>query len=130
MSAAVVVLRIALAAVFGAAGWAKFADVSGTRQAARDFGVPAAAAPAVAFVVPLLELAVAVLLVLGPVVVGAAGALILLGVFTVAVATSLARGRRPDCHCFGRLQSERVSSRTLVRNGILLVAAAVVLARG
>jgi len=129
LSTAVAVARAALAGVFAAAGWAKFADVPGTRQAARDFGVPVAAAPAVAFVVPLAEVAVAVLLVVGPVVLGAAGALALLGLFVAAVAFSLARGRRPDCHCFGRLRSETVSPRTLVRNGVLVAMAAFVLAR-
>ena len=122
--------RVVLAVVFGAAAWAKLSDLAGTRQAARDFGVPSAAAPAVAFIVPVAELTIAVLLVFGgsAAVVGAVGGVLLLAVFIVAIAVSLARGRRPDCHCFGRLRSEAVSARTLVRNVVLVLLAVVVLA--
>jgi uncharacterized membrane protein YphA (DoxX/SURF4 family) len=128
---AVVVARVLLAGVFAAAAWAKLSDRPGTEQAARDFGVPTAASSAVAFAVPVAELTVAVLLVFGGsvLVVGAVGAVVLLAVFTIAVAVSLARGRRPDCHCFGRVRVETVSSRTLVRNGVLLALALFVLAR-
>jgi uncharacterized membrane protein YphA (DoxX/SURF4 family) len=122
--------RFVLAGVLGAAAWAKMSDPPGTRQAAREFGVPAAAASAVALVLPVAELTVAVLLVFGgsAAVVGAVGAVLLLSVFIVAIAVSLARGRRPDCHCFGRLRSEAVSPRTLVRNFVLVLLAVVVLA--
>jgi uncharacterized membrane protein YphA (DoxX/SURF4 family) len=131
LNTAVVVARVVLAGVFGAAAWAKLSDRAGTRQAAHDFGLPAAAAPAAAFVVPVAELTVAVLLIFGgsAAVAGAVGAAVLLGVFNVAVALSLARGRRPNCHCFGRVRSETVSSRTLVRNGVLMAVALFVLAR-
>jgi uncharacterized membrane protein YphA (DoxX/SURF4 family) len=124
------VARLVLAAVFAAAAWAKLADRAGTEQAARDFGVSAAASSAVAFAVPVAELTVAVLLVFGGsvLVVGALGAVVLLAVFTVAIIVSLARGRRPDCHCFGRVRVETVGSRTLVRNGVLLAVAFFVLA--
>jgi uncharacterized membrane protein YphA (DoxX/SURF4 family) len=119
-----------LAVVFAAAAWAKLTDFTATRQAARDFGVPAAAASTVAFLVPVAELMVALLLVFGgtAAVLGAIGAVLLLLVFIAAIAVSLAKGRRPDCHCFGRLRSETVSSRTVVRNGLLLGLAALVLA--
>jgi len=130
VSLAAAAARVVLAAVFAAAALAKLSDPDGTRQAARDFGVPSAAAPAVAFIVPVVELIVAVLLVFGgsAAVFGAVGAVLLLAVFIVAIAVSLARGRRPDCHCFGRLRSEVVSPRTLVRNVVLVLLAVVVLA--
>jgi len=130
MSLAVAAARVVLAAVFAAAAWAKLTDVAGTRQAAQDFGVPPAAAPAVAFSVPVAELTVAVLLVFGgtAAALGAVGAVVLLGIFIVGIVASLARGRRPDCHCFGRLRSEAISSRTVVRNGLLIGLAALVLA--
>jgi len=125
----VAVARVVLAGVFAAAAWGKLTDRLGTQQAARDFGVPAVAAPAVAFIVPVAELTVAVLLIFGgsAAVAGAVGAVALLAVFTIAIAVSLSRGRRPDCHCFGRVRTEAVSSRTLVRNGALMAAAVLVL---
>jgi uncharacterized membrane protein YphA (DoxX/SURF4 family) len=124
------VARLALAAVFAAAAWAKLSDRAGTRQAAGDFGVPAAAVPAVAFLLPVAELTVAVLLTFGgaAAMLGAIGAICLLVLFTAAVGFSLAKGRRPDCHCFGRVRPEVVSSRTLVRNGVLFAVACLVLA--
>jgi uncharacterized membrane protein YphA (DoxX/SURF4 family) len=122
--------RLILAAVFATAAWAKLSDLAGTRQAAREFGVPSAAVAALAFIVPVAELTVAVLLVFGgsAAVAGAVGAVLLLATFIVAISVSLARGRRPDCHCFGRLRSEAVSMRTLVRNLVLVLLAVVVLA--
>jgi len=130
VSVVAVVARVILAAVFVAAAWGKLIDAAGARQAAADFGVPTAAAPVVAFFVPVAELTVAVLLVFGgsAAALGAIGAAVLLAAFTVAVVASLARGRRPDCHCFGRLRPEAVSSRTVVRNGVLLALAALAFA--
>jgi peroxiredoxin len=54
---------------------------------------------------------------------GALGALALLGALSAAVAVQLARGHRPDCHCFGRLHSAPVGRSTLVRNGVLAAVA-------
>jgi len=120
------VARVVLAAVFAVAAWGKLTDQAGTRQAVGDFGVPTPAAAAVAFALPVAELAAAVLLLLGDVI-GAVAALVLLVLFTVAVGLSLARGRRPDCHCFGQARSQPVSGRTLARNAVLVLLAALVL---
>ena len=127
MGVAGAVARVVLAAVFAVAAWGKLTDRAGTRQAVRAFGVPAPAAPAVAVLLPIAELTVAVLLVLHDAV-GAVGALVLLGVFSAAVGVSLARGRRPDCHCFGQARAQPVSGRTLARNALLLLLAVFVLA--
>ena len=126
MDVAVAVARVVLAAVFAVAAWGKLTDLEGTRQAVGDFGVPTPAAPAIAFVVPIAELTVAVLLLLGDII-GAIGALVLLVLFSAAVGLSLARGRRPDCHCFGQARSQPVNGRTLARNAVLLALAAFVL---
>lgn len=126
----VTVARVVLAFVFAAAAWAKLTDGAGTRQAVHEFGMPATAAPAVAFAVPVAELTVAVLLIFGgsAAIAGAVGAVALLTLFTIAISVSLSRGRRPDCHCFGRVRTEAVSARTLVRNGVLMAVALFVLA--
>lgn len=131
MDAALLVARIVLAAVFVVAGLAKVADRRGARTAARDFGAPEWLAGPLAVVLPLAELAVAVLLVPAATAVwGALGALALLAVFTVAIGAAMARGKAPDCHCFGQLHSEPAGWSTLVRNGVLAGLAASVLAGG
>jgi len=120
--------RLVLAAVFAVAGAAKLRDRRGTRQAAREFGAPERLAGLVGLILPLAELTVAgLLLVPGTVLVGEAGALALLLLFSAAIGIALARGRAPDCHCFGRLHSAPASWRTLVRNGLLAAVAALAL---
>jgi peroxiredoxin/uncharacterized membrane protein YphA (DoxX/SURF4 family) len=112
--------RLLLAAVFAVAGIAKLADRDGTRRAVRDFGVPSALAPALAFLLPVAELAVAAGLVPGASArFAAAGAAALLALFTIAIANALLRGRTPDCHCFGQLHSAPAGSGTLARNAAL-----------
>jgi uncharacterized membrane protein YphA (DoxX/SURF4 family) len=124
MNAVVVVARLVLAAVFAVAGWTKARDVVGTRAAVHDFGIPAPFIAPVAFLLPVAELTVAVLLLFeDTAAIGAIGAIVLLALFIVAIAVSLARGRRPDCHCFGQVRSEPVSATTLVRNWVLIALA-------
>ena len=60
MEVALSVARIVLAAVFALAAVTKLADLDGARRAARDFGVPERLAPAVGTLLPVAELAVAV----------------------------------------------------------------------
>jgi len=117
--------RILLAAVFVVAAFGKLADLEGARRAVREFGAPERLAGALAAALVAAELAVAALLIPGSTAVaGAAGALALLLLFTVAIATSLARGRAPDCHCFGSLHSAPAGPATLARNGALAAVAA------
>jgi len=128
-SAIVLVARLVLAAVFAVAGAAKLHDRRGTQHAAVEFGAPVGVSGAIAFVLPLAELAVAALLIpSGTAAVGAVAALALLVLFSLAVSVSLLRGRAPECHCFGQLHSAPASWKTLVRNGVLAGIAAVVLA--
>jgi len=54
---------------------------------------------------------------------GALGALALLLLFMVGIGFNLARGRRPDCHCFGQIHSAPVGWKTLARNGALAAVA-------
>jgi thiol-disulfide isomerase/thioredoxin/uncharacterized membrane protein YphA (DoxX/SURF4 family) len=129
VAAATLAARVALAVVFAAAGAAKLADREGTRRGMVGFGAPERAAGALAVVVPLAELVVAgLLLPARTAVYGAVGAIVLLAIFSIAIAWNLARGRTPDCHCFGQLHSAPASWRTLVRNGVLAAVAVVALA--
>ena len=121
------VARFALAAVFAAAALAKLRDVRGSRESLVDFGVPAALTGVSALLLPLAELACVVAILRDRWAVrGAIGVVSLLAVFTAGIAVSLARGRAPNCHCFGQLSSSPVSWRTLVRNLALLALAGVV----
>ena len=106
METILLIARLLLALVFVVAGAAKLADPKGSRQAIIDFGVPAALATPFGILLPLAELAVAVALIPASTAWwGAVGALVLLCVFVVGIGNSLARGRKPDCHCFGLLRT-------------------------
>lgn len=123
--------RLVLSAVFATAGVAKLTDPTGTQRAAADFGLPRPVAPVLARVLPVVEIATALaLLVPRWSLAGALAAMALLGVFTLGIAWSLSRGRTPNCQCFGQLHSSPVGLATLARNGVLLAASAFVAWRG
>lgn len=131
MGSALLVLRLLLAGVFGVAGVAKLADLSGSRRAVVDFGVPERFAGVAGTGLPLVELAVAVALIVSVAArFGALGALVLLAVFVVAIAVAMVRGNEADCHCFGQLHSAPVGWRTLLRNLALAAVAAFVAVEG
>jgi peroxiredoxin len=117
-------LRLFLSIVFGAAAVAKLKNQNGTRTALSGFGLPDSMLRPVAVVLPLAELAVSVTLLVAPSAFwGATAAFGLVVVFSAAVAVNLARGNRPDCHCFGQTESKPIGPHTLVRNGLFAVCA-------
>ena len=121
-------IRVVLALVFAVAGGAKLLDVVGSRRSLEDFGVPMFLARPLALLLPLAELACAVALLVDPwALTGALGAAGLLILFVLAISLNLSRGRRPDCHCFGRLSSEPIGAATLIRNALLLALTGVIL---
>ena len=121
--------RLVLAGVFAAAGASKLGDPRGTRRAAVDFGAPPRLADPLALLLPLVELAVAGLLLFPATAeLGEGAAIALLLLFSAAIAVNLARGRSPDCHCFGQLHSAPASGQTVGRNGALAAVAALALA--
>lgn len=131
MSVVLLIVRLLLAATFAVAGAAKLADPAGSRQSMIDFGAPPFLARPLAVLLPLAELGCAVALI--PVISawwGACGVLALLLLFIAGIGVSLARGRRPNCHCFGQLHSSPVGWRTLARNGVLSGMAAFVVWQG
>lgn len=131
MDATLLGARLLLALVFTVAGVAKLADRPGSRQAMVDFGVPAALSGPFGVLLPLAELAVAAALI--PTTTawwGAVGALVLLSLFVGGIGANLARGRRPDCRCFGQLHSAPAGWSTLARNAVLAVPAAFVVWQG
>ncbi len=123
--------RLLLSIVFLVAGVAKLADLAGSRQAMRDFGVPGKLADVFGFLLPLGELAIAVALVV-PLTFwwGAVAALALLLIFVAGIGYNLAQGRTPDCHCFGQLHSAPAGWSTLIRNLVLAGVAGLVVGFG
>jgi uncharacterized membrane protein YphA (DoxX/SURF4 family) len=89
--------RVLLAIVFAVAGFAKLANPKGTRDLAKDFGANESLANLFALLLPLAELACAVLLVPARTAqAGATATLALLVIFIIGISVSLARGKRPD----------------------------------
>src|SRR5229473_3648154 len=131
MDVVLFIARLLLAAVFIVAGFAKLADLPGSRQALRDFGVPAVLANPFGVLLPLAEIAVAVALIPSASAWwGALGALALLLLFVAGISYNLARGRTPDCHCFGQIHSSPAGWPTLIRNLLLAAIAGFVVGFG
>ena len=131
MATALLIARLLLAIVFVVAGLAKLADRAGSRQAVIDFGLPKFLAAPIGILLPVAELAVAAALIpTSTAWWGAVGALALLLLFVAGIGINLARGRKPDCHCFGQLHSAPAGWSTLVRNGALAAVAGFILWQG
>jgi membrane associated rhomboid family serine protease len=131
MGTTLLLARLLLALLFATSGVAKLADREGSRRAIAAFGVPSALAAPLRLLLPLGELAVAAFLLPASTAWwGALGALVLFSVFVVDISINLARGRKPDCHCFGQLHSAPAGWKTLVRNGALAAVAGFVLWKG
>ncbi len=120
MSAAEVLLllgRLVLAGAFAAAAVGKLLDPAGTRRAVTEFGAPAASVGFAAAALPFAELALAIGLLPTPTAwLAGIGALGLLGLFLAAMSYNLAKGRAPDCHCFGQFHSAPIGPRTIALN--------------
>ena len=124
MDDVLVVARLGLAAVFLVAGVAKLLDLTGSRRALTEFGVPTSLVAAGAVLLPLAELATALALVFAPTAGwGAVAALVLLAAFVFGLTRALRRGQAPSCHCFGQLHSEPASKATVIRNAVLMLPA-------
>ena len=123
--------RLLLSAVFCVAGITKLADLAGTRRAMIGFGIPERFAAPLALGLPLAEILIALALIPSnsawTAAIAASG---LLSIFVIAIAVNLARGRTPDCHCFGQLHSEPVGLSTLIRNMALMIVAGFIVAEG
>lgn len=124
---ALLVLQVLLAVTFGVAAVAKAFNPRETGEALVGFGVPQRLTPVLGPALTLIELALAIALL--PFVrprEGAIAALVLLAGFSGAIAHNLVRGRAIDCRCFGGIRPRPISPGTLVRNALLMTAAAVI----
>ncbi|QXC60677.1 hypothetical protein KSP35_20515 [Aquihabitans sp. G128] len=129
MTTAAILCRVALVAVFGVAAVAKLADRPATRRSVVAFGVPDGLAALAMWLLIAAELTTAALLCGGATAwFGTILALALLVVFCVAAGANLAKGRTPECNCFGQVRSEPIGPGLLVRNVAFAALALVVAA--
>jgi uncharacterized membrane protein YphA (DoxX/SURF4 family) len=120
-----------LAGVFLLAGTAKLFDLTASRRAVIDFGVPESAGRVVGTALPVVELATGLALIFHPTARwGAAVALVLLLAFVAGIANALRQGKDVDCGCFGPVYSATASTATLIRNAVLAALAFVVVLEG
>jgi thiol-disulfide isomerase/thioredoxin len=127
MSTALSLLALLIGGVFVTSAIAKIADRDGSRRAVMNFGLPTSVAGPLSSFLPFAELAIAFVLTLTTATWwGSVAALSLLLIFTIGITINLAKGRSFDCHCFGQLHSAPISLSTVVRNLLLVAAAAFV----
>ncbi len=114
--------QVLLLIVFGAAGWSKLRSLETFEGVVYNFRIlPESVARPFALVLPAVELAIAVGLVI-PVTrpAAAAGAIVLLTIFCIAIAVNLARGRHEiDCGCFSSTLKQHLSGALILRNLVL-----------
>ncbi|HUQ39900.1 MAG TPA: MauE/DoxX family redox-associated membrane protein [Acidimicrobiales bacterium] len=122
MSGLASVSALLLAVTFAWAGASKIVTPVATRASFVALGVPAPGPMSRA--VPAVELALSAALVVAPRPAAIAGGVMLIG-FSVVLARAVARGVTVGCRCFGGFGAAPVSAGHLVRNGGLVVAAAV-----
>jgi hypothetical protein len=116
-----------LAATLGVAGVVKLARWASWRAALRAYGLPGGIETAAPAGIPAAELGAAGLILFGPPRAGAAVAVGLLAVFSLAVAYAQARhGPRLPCGCFGGTETRDFRT-LLARNAGLAALAAIVL---
>jgi uncharacterized membrane protein YphA (DoxX/SURF4 family) len=113
------------------AGATKLADRRAFHAAVAEYDIlPARLRRPFATFVPVAEIALGSLLLLGLLTVVAAGlAAPLFLSFSIAIGANMLRGRSFDCHCFGSAHSDRIGWPALLRS-VLLVLAAVFVAAG
>jgi uncharacterized membrane protein YphA (DoxX/SURF4 family) len=127
--------RLLLGGVFAVAGALKVAQPDGSVQAVAAYDLlPSALFRPVGYGLPFLELAVAVLLLLGLTTrLAAVLSLLLLAVFIGGVASAWARGLSIDCGCFGGggqvARGATHYAREIIRDLLLAALAAVLVLR-
>jgi uncharacterized membrane protein YphA (DoxX/SURF4 family) len=121
-------LRLAVGAVFVFSGLTKVVDIDGTIRAVRAYQLlPEAVVPTVGSGLPVLELALAGLLISGLLIRPAAVLTsVICAAFFLGVASAWARGLQIQCGCFGNggLTAHPVPGyvRELVLNGLMIAA--------
>lgn len=119
--------QIATGILFLAASLAKLGDVAAFAQQLHNYrAVPIWSENLFAMAIPWIEMMAGLSLVFGirPRA-GAVVAIVLLGVFTLAVAVAWARGLDFECGCFGKASASRIGLKKLAENAAYLVVASI-----
>jgi len=117
-----------LALVFVFAGSGKLLDQLRTRRALIDLGTPEPAAPLLARILPVAELATGILLLVPSTRwFGGTLSLSLLAAFLTAMVNAYRKGATADCNCFGRATRSGVGVAALIRNVFLMTLSLVAL---
>ncbi len=122
-------LRVGLGGLFVVTGVLKLADAPAFAVEIHNYQLFPALAPVLAASLPAVELALGAALLAGPrpwLRAGALASAALLAVFTVAVASAVARGINISCGCFGA-GSSPVTLLTVLRDVALLAASVAIL---
>lgn len=120
-----------MALVFGFAAAAKLRDHQSSALGATELGVPPRFVPVVSWLVPVLELVIAVsLLIPTTAAIGGGLGLTLLLAFTIAILRVRRTGRVPLCFCFGNTRAKPAGTEAIVRNVMLAVLCVVVVLPG
>lgn len=124
------VFELVLVLTFAWAVVAKIVHWGSWTQSLEAYGFPEGTRPVVALAVPVAELTVAALVLVGPVRVGLAATLLLVSAFSLGIlrARSL-QGDRLPCGCFGRTEA-RDYRLLLIRNALLGALAGIALVAG
>ena len=131
MSTVILAARALLALVFGVAALAKMPARSESQLTFREFGAGECLSRLGGLLLAPTELVVAVAVMIVPTARwAAAGAAVLLIAFLAGISNALLKGRRPDCGCFGALRPAPIGAWTLIRNAVLVAAAALVAIAG
>ena len=131
MPTALLLVRLLFMLMFAIAGVTKLGDIAGFRRTLTEFRLPRSLVAPTSVVLPVCELLIAIALIFrSAAIYGAVAAAAILGVFVIGIGHSLARGRKPHCHCFGQLYSQPVSWKALARNGALGALALVLVVEG
>ena len=129
----IIFCQLSLTVIFGLGAWGKFRELEEFTGIVRNYRLlPELAIRPVAYLMPVLETAIAVTLLAGTVhPYPAKGAFVLLAIFALAIGINILRGRRYiDCGCFKTTLKQRLSWWLVVRNGLLMVMAAVLVVTG
>jgi peroxiredoxin/uncharacterized membrane protein YphA (DoxX/SURF4 family) len=131
MEIILLLIRIFLAAIFIVAGIGKFLDLEGAEKSVKAFGTPEDLAKPFAIAIPFAEIVFgASLLFVSVSWIGAIGVFLFLLIFIGGMIWQLAQGKAPECHCFGAIHSEPVSTKSLIRNIIFAALALFLVAQG
>src|SRR5690606_23545447 len=131
MEILLLVTRLFLFVIFALAAVGKMLDPEGSENSVKDFGVPDALAKPAALALPVVEAAVAVLLLFPQTSwIGAIGAAVLMALFIAGMLYQISQGKSPHCHCFGEIHDSKVGVPSVVRNFVFLAAAAYLIYSG